>query len=252
MAKKEIVVKETTVALRDNSADALIKQAIEKGTDVATMEKLLAMRKELKAEWSKEQFDKAMAKFQNDCPIIKKEKAGGKTNSGEVAYYYAPLESIVEQVKEKLNENGFSYSIQTKTDEKGVKVTCIAKHVSGHSESSDIEVPLGAGTRVMSAPQIVASALTFAKRYAFCNAFGILTGDDDNDGKLDGKGKDAELRNQKGFEMIKNAIKKMDGKELGSYREKVEKSDKYSAEQKEMISKEVELRFAEINAIGKK
>jgi hypothetical protein len=83
MPKKEIVVKETTVALRDNSADALIKQAIEKGTDVATMEKLLAMRKELKAEWSKEQFDKAMAKFQNDCPIIKKGKAGGKTNSGQ-------------------------------------------------------------------------------------------------------------------------------------------------------------------------
>ena len=33
----------------------------------------------------------------------------------------------------------------------------------------------------MNAPQKFASALTFAKRYAFCNAFGILTGDEDDD-----------------------------------------------------------------------
>ena len=33
----------------------------------------------------------------------------------------------------------------------------------------------------MSAQQKVGAALTFAKRYAFCNAFGIMTGDEDND-----------------------------------------------------------------------
>jgi hypothetical protein len=32
----------------------------------------------------------------------------------------------------------------------------------------------------MNEPQRFASALTFAKRYAFCNAFGILTGDEDD------------------------------------------------------------------------
>ena len=30
----------------------------------------------------------------------------------------------------------------------------------------------------------MAAAQTFAKRYAFCNAFGILTGDDDNDAQV--------------------------------------------------------------------
>jgi hypothetical protein len=52
--------------------------------------------------------------------------------------------------------------------------------MAGHSESSDVEVPLGTKTEIVSASQVVASALTFAKRYAF-NAFGILTGDEDND-----------------------------------------------------------------------
>ena len=35
----------------------------------------------------------------------------------------------------------------------------------------------------MSDSQVVAAASTFSKRYAFCNAFGILTGDEDNDGQ---------------------------------------------------------------------
>ena len=33
----------------------------------------------------------------------------------------------------------------------------------------------------MNTPQKFASALTYAKRYAFCNAFGILTADEDDD-----------------------------------------------------------------------
>jgi len=37
----------------------------------------------------------------------------------------------------------------------------------------------------MSAPQVVAATITFRKRYAFCNAFGIMTGDEDIDGQIE-------------------------------------------------------------------
>jgi hypothetical protein len=43
-------------------------------------------------------------------------------------------------------------------------------------------VPLGNKTQVMSDTQVTAAAGTFAKRYAFCNVFGIMTGDEDTDG----------------------------------------------------------------------
>lgn len=172
---------QSVIPKKDFSIETLMSQAIEKNTPVETMERLLAVRRELKAEYSKEQFDKDMANFQGNCPIIKKTKAGGKTKGGYVAYYYAPLESIVSQTKEYIKSNNFSYSIQTQTLADKVKVTCTVKHIFGHSESSDVEVPLGTRTDIMSASQVVASALTFAKRYAFCNAFGILTGDDDDD-----------------------------------------------------------------------
>lgn len=176
---KDIVKKpDTAVVSGVGMVQSMIQQAIDKGVPVETLERLLAMMKDAKAQWAKEQFDKAMATFQNKCGVIKKTKKVS-TNSGTKAYSYAPLESIVEQVKDLLNKNGFSYAIQTRTEDKSVVAICTAKHVDGHSESSDMKVPLGTKTQMMSDTQVVAAALTFAKRYAFCNVFGILTGDED-------------------------------------------------------------------------
>lgn len=163
------------------SAELLIQQAIEKGLPVETMERLLAMRKDLIAERAKEAFDTAMAKFQAECPVIKKTKEGGKTKSGTVVYHFAPLDEIIKQTKELIGKHGFSYAIKVKTTPTDVTVDCIVKHEMGHSETSTMQVPLGQKTDVMSMPQVVASATTFATRYAFRNAFGIITGDTDND-----------------------------------------------------------------------
>ena len=159
--------------------------AVQKNLDVEKLEKLMELQERWTAQQAKRQFDEAMAEFQAECPTIKKTKAGGKTKAGQIAYFYAPLESIVEQVKEILHKHGFSYTIKTETKQAGVKVTCVVKHTAGHSEASEMEVPLGTKTDIMSAPQVVAAATTFAKRYAFCNAFGILTGEDDIDGQIE-------------------------------------------------------------------
>jgi len=159
--------------------EMLIAKAIDKKVPVESMERILAMRRELKAEFAKKEFDRAMSLFQGDCPVITKSKSA--MDNGKVLYKYAPLDAIVAQTKDLIRQNGFSYSIKTQTNEKGVKVWCIVKHEAGHEESTDVEVPLGKQTSIMSASQVVASALTFAKRYAFCNAFGILTGDEDDD-----------------------------------------------------------------------
>src|SRR3712207_2584294 len=89
--------------------EMLIAQAIEKQVPVETMERLLAMRRELKAERAKEQYNRAMAGFQGECPTIQKTKEV-KTNSGKVAYRYAPIESIQEQTKHLIQKYGFSYA----------------------------------------------------------------------------------------------------------------------------------------------
>lgn len=169
-------------SLKMFDAEVLISQAISANVSVDTMERLLGMRRELKAEWAKEQYTKAMSAFQGECPTIKKTKSVN-TNSGQEAYKYAPLDSIVDQVKAILAKHGFSYSTTVEVLPAGVKAVVKVTHINGHSEDSPMEVPLGNKTQIMSASQVTAAASTFAKRYAFCNAFGILTGDEDNDGK---------------------------------------------------------------------
>lgn len=168
------------------SIEMLLSQAIDKGVSVETLERLLAMRKELNAEYAQGAFYKAMSAFQEACPIIQKKKSV-TTNSSVVAYRYAPIEAIVAQVKHLLKEHGFSYSIETSYNGAHYVVTCIARHTLGHSEARSYPaIPDLRENKMQSEIQRIASALTFAKRYAFCNAFGILTGDEDNDARPQG------------------------------------------------------------------
>jgi hypothetical protein len=177
MADKNIIkTTETGLAF---SPEALIEKAISAKVDVGTMERLLAMRKELKEEWAKSEFFREMAELQNEMPQIKKTKQV-KNKDGTVRYSYAPLEDIILQVKALIKKHNFSYQINTEVNNDKVKAICIVRHTAGHIEQSSFEVGIDK-EGYMSEPQKYASALTFAKRYAFCNAFGIMTADEDDD-----------------------------------------------------------------------
>lgn len=159
------------------SPETLIAQAIDKGVPVDTMERLLAMRRELKSEWSRGEYDKSMSAFQAVCPIIEKKK---KVAFGTTRYSYAPLEEIVEQTKSLIADNGFSYTFDTKQSENAIKVFCHVKHKAGHSETSEFEIEIDSAAK-MNKSQQYGAALTYAKRYAFCNALGISVGEEDTD-----------------------------------------------------------------------
>lgn len=163
------------------SIESIIQNAIDKGTPVDVMERLLAMRQQLKAEAAKEAYDRSMATLQSELPIIKKTKP--IIVDGREIYRYEPVEGIVSQTKEAIQRNGFSYKFKQNLKEGSVEVVCVVTHELGHSEETPMEVRLGQKTRLMSDSQQDAAASTFAKRYAFCNAFGILTGDDDTDAR---------------------------------------------------------------------
>ena len=175
--KAVVVTKQTRDIV---SVEQFISSAIETKVPVETMERLFALRKEVKAEAAKEAFIVAMSTFQAKCPIIKKNKDVLNKDKSTLRYSYASLDSIVSQVKEILGANGLSYSTQVKNETGFLTAICTVTHILGHSESSDFKIPIDT-EGFMTAPQKYASALTFAKRYAFCNALGILTGEDDAD-----------------------------------------------------------------------
>lgn len=175
-------VQPVAVAASRLDIETLIAKAIDKDLSADTMERFLSMRRELKAEQAKYEFDRALSEFQAECPTIEKTKKvdfTSKRTGNKVAYSYAPLEVIVQQVKDRLSKYGFSYTVNTRTNGM-VTAICKLTHEAGHSESSEFSVPIDPDA-FMNEQQKYASALTFAKRYAFCNALGILTGDEDND-----------------------------------------------------------------------
>ena len=224
------------------SPEGLIGKAISSKVPVETMERLLAMRREYKAEQAKEAYITAMSQFQEECPIIRKDK---KVNNkdGTLRYTYAPIDSILRQTKHLIQKYGFSYTIDTTVDEKWVDAVCKVTHQLGHSETSNFKVPIDPRA-FMNEAQKFASALTFAKRYAFCNAFGILTGDQDDDSIVSGKETkekkpiDNVVMSEKMFELAKKAIEKEeDIIVVNGLKNKISKSKLYSdIQKKELIA----------------
>jgi len=166
--------------IEPESFGTMVQRAIDKGVPVETMERLLAMYEKLQARQAKAEFDRALASFQAECPTIQKTKKVMNKDGRSVRYQYAPLEIIVQQVKGLLEKHGFSYTVDAEVQPGLVQATCKATHHMGHSQTSSFSVPIDKDA-YMNPAQQCASALTFAKRYAFCNAFGILTGDEDDD-----------------------------------------------------------------------
>lgn len=168
----------------------LLMMAIEKGASLEFLERLLDIRGRLMQEEAEKQFYEAMSEFQKECPVIVKDKIV-KDKQGKERYRYADLGSIVRQVGPLIAKNGFSYTVKTVQDGNKVTSGVKASHSGGHSEISEFGVPIDKDA-YMTEPQKASSAATFSKRVAFCNAFGILTGDDDDDNDIDHPGKRTE------------------------------------------------------------
>ncbi len=163
----------------ENEVAQFIQQAIAQNLPIETMEKLFALHREVKADAAKEAYVSALSKFQQQVPVITKTKKV-KNKDGTLRYQYAPLDTIIEQIKTPLADNGLSFSWTVENTDKFIKATAKVTHLFGHSEISSFEIPL-VMSEYMTNPQSYASALTFAKRYALCNALGISTAEEDTD-----------------------------------------------------------------------
>ena len=179
----ELEIKTDTSPMPVTGFDRFIELALNKQVPVETLERLLAMQKEIMAANAKAAYDEAMRRFQAGCPTIQKHKKVMNKDGKTVRYVYAPMDDIIEQVKTPLSENGFSYRLGQEIDKPKpgwMTIFCTATHAAGHSETEKFEIPLGKA-EYMTAQQEVGSARTFGARYCFLGVFGIMTGDEDDD-----------------------------------------------------------------------
>lgn len=164
---------ELTVHQPENSAVALIREAINSKADPAYLRELLAVRRDWEQDEARKAFNLAVAEFQKRAPIIEKaDKAYDKT--------YARIDRIWREIRPLLTDLGLSVTWQVcELKDDVCHVEGQLRHKDGHGERlvQDLPVPEIKGANKA---QQVGSASTYAKRYAMCSALGIVTGDDDD------------------------------------------------------------------------
>ena len=160
---------------------ALIAQAIESKSGIETLERLVALALDVKAEQAREAWYASMAEFQRRCPPIKKTK---RVNAGPYSYSYAPLDEILSTIQPVMGEVGLSVSWVTKEIGEKVSVACRIAHELGHVEDSGafvIPIMLTQEGRGANAAQRVGIARTYACRYSLLGIL-ALAPEDDKDG----------------------------------------------------------------------
>ena len=173
---------------KTNNIDNLLSKAVEQNLPVETMERLFTLYKEVKADKAKSEFVKALADFQQKCPIIQKTKPVLNKDGKTIRYSYAPIDSVIEQIKKPLNESGLSYNWDSEREDNHIKVICKLTHITGHTETSSFDIPI-VPSQYMTSPQSYATALTYAKRYTLLDVLGIATAEEDTDANDAGKDK---------------------------------------------------------------
>lgn len=170
------------VMRQPDSPLALMAMAVERNADVATLERLRDLIEWNDKREAKKHFDAALMAFQTECPVLKR-----TVNGAANRYKFTPLDHVVQQVKPLLQRHGLSYRFTSEPAEGGTRVIALIS-AGGHTEQTAVFMPKDSGktrdgSNLMSDPQQMAVALTYAQRYALQLALGIVTAGDDRDGQ---------------------------------------------------------------------
>lgn len=149
--------------------------------DPDRLEKFLDLQFKVEARQAEVAFNDALARFQDECPAIIKDK---KVSFKQTNYAYAQLDEMVCTIRPIMAKYGLSFSFNIKSiDPSTNELVTTVKHKAGHSvESSYFFDPMSEGG-AMNGSQRRKSALTYAKRAGLENALGLVTANEDDDAR---------------------------------------------------------------------
>ena len=155
--------------------------------DVAKLEALLRMQREIVGEGARVEFIVAMRDAQAEIEPVARTVQNTQTNS-----FYAKLEHVDAAIRPIYTRHGFSLSFDEEpTNEANMMmVVCEASHIGGHSKKYRLNSPpdtMGPkGTPTKTALHGRGSTVTFLRRYLTCNIFNVVLRNQDDDGNRGG------------------------------------------------------------------
>lgn len=166
----------------DLSPGAMISKAVQTGTDLNQLEKLLELQIKWEGNEAKKAYHRAMAEFKKNPPDIEKDRrVSYKAGGGTTEYSHASLANVTKKINKALGEQGLSASWETKQENGSVTVTCRITHEQGHSEETSLTAsPDTSGSK--NAIQAIGSTISYLERYTVLALTGLATSDMDDDG----------------------------------------------------------------------
>lgn len=153
--------------------------------DVAKLDALLRMQREVEADDARRQFTAALHAAQAEMPRVQK---NGRVDlgTGKGGYDFATWEDMDRALRPIMARHGFSLAFDMAMKEGGgAIVTGTLQHVAGHSKAASIPLALDAGAGRNNL-QAMGSTLSYGKRYVAEMLFNIVREGRDDDGKLGG------------------------------------------------------------------
>ena len=157
----------------------MMRLAVERGADIQTIERLMALHERVEANQARRAFDEAVADAKAEIPPIARNRKGHNSKK------YADFAAYAEVVDPIISRHGLSYRFRSKQDDR-IHVTCILSHRGGHSEETTLSGPPDS-TGNKNVIQSIGSTLTYLQRYSLVQALGLAATDDD-DGEGAGPG----------------------------------------------------------------
>lgn len=165
-----------TLSVVEATPISILKIAVERGDDISKLTELMALSERYERNQAAAAFGRAITRFQGSCPPVRKAR---KANAGNMTYEYASLDDVMATIRPHLESCGIAVSFSTETKEKGsIRVMCRLR-VGIHHEDYTHDVPVP-DMRVNDT-QKYGAALSYARRYALCDALNIVITDEDDD-----------------------------------------------------------------------
>jgi len=158
----------------------LAQAVVDPRMDVAKMERLLEMHRQVTEDQRRVEFSAAMARLQAVLPQITKE--GRIVVSGTERSRFARIEDIDTAIRPLLAAEGFSLAFDTEAQDKGLLISAKISHAAGHSETRSLLLPVDA-QGAKSPVQGVGSTVSYGRRYLIKMLLNITERGEDDDGQ---------------------------------------------------------------------
>ena len=179
---------------------------------IETLERLMALAKEQRAEQARLAYFGAFNAVQEAMTPIRRRAINDATNSP-----YAKLETVTKMLDPLIVGWGFSRSLTTEpsTIAEHIRFVIVIRHVEGHEERYGIDAPNDyagpKGTPVKTKLHGMGSSFTYCERVLLCKAFGVQVVADDDGNAGGGVGPGAECITEDQADDLQSALEAAGG-----------------------------------------